>query len=266
MAKKATWVWSVPALAVLLLAGPVLGASVLFTGSQGPLAAEVEFSASGSSLLVRLSNTGGDALVPDDVLTSVFFDLPGSPDLSRVAASVPAGSSLLWPEASSESSPAAVAARVAGNVGGEWSYETGLSGDAPGGAWAGISSTGLDVFGPGNRFPGPNLDGPPSPGDMSYGILSAGDDGLTGNKQVTGKRTFVSDSVLFELTGLPESFDVEGIDNVWFHYGTSWQQPTFSGDPDPTPPQAVPEPLTATAALLAIGGLARYARRRKTLA
>lgn len=201
-------------------------AAVTWNFSSGNYAAEAVFSTSGTNLVVTLTNTSAaDVLVPIDVLTGVFFDITGSPlSLGRTSAALNAGSSVLF----GTTDPSNV-------VGGEWAYLGGLSG-APHGADYGISSTGLGLFGPGDRFPGTNLQGPPggSVGGLEYGITSAGDNGATGNTPVTGTNALIKNSVVFTLSGLPANFDpAASIGNVSFQYGTNLEEPNYPGVPAP---------------------------------
>jgi hypothetical protein len=104
-------------------------------------------------------------------------------------------------------------------------FKAGLAG-APGGATRGISSVGLDLFGPGDRFPGNNLQGPDSPNGLQYGLTSAGDNTSTGNTPVTGMNALIKNSVLYTLGGLPTGFLLSSISNVHFQYGTDLSEPS----------------------------------------
>ena len=194
-----------------------------YTASSGTLDSQATFTASGSNLLVTLTNTSpDDVLVPSDILTAVFFDLAGDPTLAPVSALLPSGSTVFFGPASG------------GNVGGEWAYAAGLSG-APGSTTSGISSTGLGLFGAGN-FGGPNLQGPAAVDGLQYGLTSAGDDTTSGNQAVTGKNALIKDSVQFTLSGLPSGFDPRTqIGDVWFQYGTCVDEPSFGGRPPEVP-------------------------------
>jgi hypothetical protein len=262
---------------VTLLAGNVAsGSSITFTGTyQGTwpggdpgevfdLSASVVFEKVGSDLTVLLTNTGPDAVRPSDVLTTVFFETAdlGTPTL--VSALLPAGSSVVFPNASSEM-PGVAAYVAAGDVSGEWAYRQGFAG--PEGTTHGISSTGLGIFGPSDRFGTVNLDGPDAGGGMSYGIVSADDDPASGNPQMTGSRSFIRDEVRFLLSDVPDGFDpAEDITNVWFKYGTDLQeQPRFPGDPrTPTPAfDPIPEPMTMVTLSCALAWSGVYVRRRR---
>jgi hypothetical protein len=221
-------------LKVFLLVAAVTGFSArgalaaIFTGSSGTLSASAEFVASGSNLVVTLTNTSlNDVLVPADVLTAVFFSLSGDPLLGKTSAVLGSGSSVFFGVAD----PGDV-------VGGEWAYARGLGGNPDLlGANQGISSSGLGVFAPGNRFPGNNLQGPADPDGIQYGIASAGDDPSTGNAPVTGANALIRNQVVFTLSGLPTG---SSISNVWFQYGTSLDEPNIP----PPPGTPVPEPAS----------------------
>jgi len=229
-------------LAGLLASTSARGASITYTGSQGDLEASVTFEIVGSDLFVTLTNISeADVLVPADVLTAVFFNIAGDPVLTRDSAKLAGGSVVHF----GGTDPGGV-------VGGEWAYRTGLSG-APGDNSQGISSTGLDLFGPPDLFPGSNLDGPASPGGLNYGITSAGDNVATGNTPVTGTTPLIQDAVLFTLGGVPEGMTLDDIDNVWFQYGTSLDEPSFH----------TPEPGTILLLASAVGAFS-ILRRRKT--
>lgn len=226
-------------------------APITFSGSSGNRSASAMFDTSGSNLLVTLTNTSSaDALVPVDILTGVFFTLSGDPTLTRVSAVLAGGSTVLF----GGTDPGGV-------VGGEWAYNDGIGG--PGGADEGISSSGLGLFGPGDRFPGNNLQGPTSPDGLQYGITSAGDDDTTGNAAVTGSNALIQNAVVFTLSGLPGGFNpsvLGSITNVSFQYGTALNEPNIPGDPV-NPGNPVPEPSTVL--LLGSGLAALYWRRKK---
>ena len=243
------------ALSLTLAVAPSVQA-ITFEFASGNRAGEATFTKVGSNLVVQLTNTSTyDVTKPTDVLTGVFFDLQGNVKLSALSAVLAPGSSVLF-----DSAP------VGGVVGGEWAYNKWASNVAPGTAHQGISSSGLGLFGSGDRFPGSDLDSPASPDGLNYGLTSAGDNPLTGNKPVTGKEPLILNSVIFTLGGLAPDFDpTTDIFNVWFQYGTDLCEPHFSGTSQPPPPSAgapVPEPITLTGLTLGVAGIARYLRRR----
>lgn len=244
-------------LAVALAATVASGTT--FQGSLGNLEAEVTFTQSGSDLVVELDNISmQDVLVPADVLQAVLFDLDGVGPLQRVSAMIADGSTYVYDNDRKRPDD--------GNVGGEWAYIGDLDG-APAGAKHGISATGMDdIFGPKDRFPGRNLEGPKSPDGMQYGILSKGDDITTGNAQVTGREPFIKHAVVFTLAGLPAEFDIANdISNVWFQYGTSIGEPGYpgilvKGGPGPN---VIPEPTSAIGLAMAVAAAGGYLRRRR---
>jgi hypothetical protein len=208
------------------------------SASEGTRSASASFATSGTNLVVTLTNTAPtDITQPVFVLTAVFFDIGGTPlALTRSSALVNAGSTVIN------------AAQPAGGVvGGEWAYQSALAG-APHGADYGIGSAGFNLFGPGDLFPGANLDGPASPNGLEYGITTANDDPATNNG---GTNTpLIRNSVVFTLGGLPAGFDpMSRISNISFQYGTGLDEPNLF----------VPAP--AAAGLLGLGLFARRRRR-----
>lgn len=226
--------------------------TVTYTGyNSNGLNAQVDFDLVGSQLQVTLSNIStADVLVPANVLTGVFFDYgAGTLTLTPVSGVLNAGSVVV----NGTTDPGNV-------VGGEWAYKGGLSG-APHGAKYGISSSGLGLFGPGDLFPGSNLDGPTSPDGLQYGITSLGDNIATGNAEVLGS-PLIKNSVVFLLSGLPTNFVLtnDSFKNVSFQYGTALDEPNLTTGYNPTGEPGVPGP----AAALSFGiGFWAAIRRRK---
>ena len=210
-------------MAGVLVAAALVGAAfpaeagmITFEGADAQgRSARVTFQNSGTDLIVKLKNTSmADVMAPSDVLTAVFFNVDGNPALTRVSATVKSGSSVLF----GGTDPGNV-------VGGEFSYTNGLN---QYGANSGISSTGLNYFGPNNRFPGNNLFGEASPNGLDYGLTSAGDNPGTGNSKVTGEVPLIKNQVVFTLGGwLLGDPTPANLSNVTFQYGTSWGQPNF---------------------------------------
>jgi len=201
--------------------------AITFTGSSGSLSASADFTIASGSLQVVLTNTSSaDVLNPAQVLTGVFFSVAGPSNFSSLSAVLTAGSTVIY---DAQGQPAG------GVVGGEWAYGTGLSG-APNGATSGISSSGLGLFG-NPTFPGPNLQNPVAVNGVQYGIVSAGDDAATGNGGITGSGGLIRNSVTFSLGNIGANFNLAGITNVSFQYGTSLTEPNI-------PSRGVPEPST----------------------
>ncbi len=225
--------------ALTLFVGTANASSVFSGNDGGSHAAEAEFSVSGSNLIIRFANTSSfDSLVPSDVLTSMFWDISGSPvPLTRISV-VLGGTSIIV--GSGGTDPGNV-------VGGEWAY-TANGATFPSGREYGISSAGLGDFGPGDRFPGNNREGPTSPDGMQYGLLSAGDTTGTMNGGMAGN-SFIKHEVIITMGGLPANFDESRINSVWFQYGTAYNEGGF-----------VPTP--SALALMGIAGIAATRRRR----
>lgn len=210
----------------------------IVSGVSGDLAASVEFSVSGTNLLVSLTNTSSmDITEPAQVLTAVFFRVSGDAvTLTRTSATIAPGSLVTNGTTPSD-----------GVVGGEWAYR---GGNLLGNWNQGISSSGLGIFGPGNLFPGANLAGPEGPDGVQFGIASAGDNPSTHNG---GTNTpLIQNSVNFVLAGLPDNFNINRIVAVRFQYGTDLSEPNIE----------VLVPAPGALALAGIGVLAIGRRRR----
>jgi len=262
------WIFILPVITVVFLVGPAYGNSVYtvpwdsritdggittFTYTSGnPSAARADFQVSGNKLVVTLINTSAfDIMVPEEVLTAIFFDLRGNPILEPVDAILGSGSqvyrdnaTIIVPE---------------GDVGSEWAYRKDIA-TLP--AAYCISSVGLgDLIGPMDRFDTSHdadyLWPPASPDGLQFGIASTGDNPSTGNGGVLAN-PLIRDSVVFTLSDLSQDFDLDGILNVWFHYGTDYSPPVYK------PSSVVPEPVTMLGMFLGIGGLVNYLRKRRT--
>jgi hypothetical protein len=204
-------------------------------------------------LRVKLSNTSmTDVLQNPDVLTAVFFDIAGTPNLVKDSAKLADGSTVLHGSAG-----------PGGNVGGEWGYKRNTSGLGSGVTQKyGISAVGFGIFSASNRFDTTqNLFDPPSGSlnGIDYGLTSSVDDPTTGSGHVSGSQAWplIKNGVVLQFTGLPTTFKLSDITNIRFQYGSSLTAPCLTGS-------LVPEP--GTLALLGLGVapiVARCRRRRQ---
>jgi len=214
---------------------------VTFAGAEGNMSAAAKFELQGTNLVITLTNKSKvDQDVPADILTALLFSVEGSPALTRVSALLPAGADVVC------GAGTATCGKPLDNVvGGEWAYKSGLS--VTTGALTssyGISSTGVGLFGPGDRFAGTNLQGPDDPNGVQFGIVSkawlpAGDNG-----GISGSG-FIRDSVVFTLSGIANNSDLARlVSNVAFQYGTDLSEPRIPGTPGRAIENVVPEPGT----------------------
>lgn len=222
-----------------------------FSGGH-TLAAQAVFDVSGSVLSITLKNITTDTLDrPSDVLMGLFFDLAPTYTLSSPTATLSAGSSYVNLATPSSST----------NLGGEWAYRysaTGLSGSTVTAKY-GVSGSGLGgTFGTGDIIcsacPELNSGGGTAPDGLDYGIVS--------NSYVANTGSGTMSSLELVRNSISFTFNVSGgsivnlgavISNVSFQYGTALDEPRLVG-------AVVSEP--ASAALIGLGGLLAYRRRR----
>lgn len=237
--------------AIALASAPSYAATVTYVGTSGLLSASATFSqsAAGAPLVVQLTNAStADVLVPADVLTSIFFTLSPGTTLTPLSAVLAPGSVVVYDP---DGQPAS------GVVGGEFAFKAGLTG-APASAALGISSSGLGLFGPGDLFPGSDLAPPTSPDGPNYGILSAGDNALTGNNGVLNAGGMIKNSVIFTFnTAANFLFTPSNLSSVSFQYGTALSEPNVAASVTP-----VPEPGSWISVAAGLGVIALYLRRR----
>jgi len=221
-----------------LLAIPAFGhaftytKTITFTDPNGlyTYSGTVDFSQTGSILTVVLTN---DAPAAADfrrrVLTAVFWDLEGDPNVTKNSAAYTAGSVQINGGDS------------AANIGKHWGFKQGLGANQWGNANYGISATGLGFFGPSNAFIPNNAQQ-----GVDYGLVPAAGSAVP--------EVLVKDSMTFKLN-LPGSFTLteDSLSNVWFQYGSATDEFFFN----------VPEPCSMIALGLGALGLAARKRRKK---
>jgi PEP-CTERM motif len=248
--KGARWLlrfpFAVSVLALIALPQEVGADPFTYGATNGPGAqsAQISITVSGSDLLVTLSNTStGDPSAPSDILTGVFFDITGYPTLTlKPVSAVICGTCSVTSGGLTDSG---------GGVGGEWAYKRVT--DLAYGADYGISSSGLNLFGPKDLIGGTSFL-KNSPGGVGYGITSNYDSSGNNNGGISGM-PLIMNAVLFDfaISGVAGKFDPSAaISNVTFQYGTKLNE------------VHVPEPATAT--LIGLGVLAIGVCRRKRAA
>ena len=235
-----------------------------FSFTSGARSASAVFDITSGNLKITVTNTSGaDALVPIDVLTSLFFDLQAGADpiLTRVSASLAGTSTVINPQGGATFTPVSgpIDTRGVGvnGVGGEFAYKTTAGGLAYS-LDSGVSSSGLGLFSPTDRFrEDSNLEGPDEPNGLQYGITTAGDDPGTPNSGIMHSSGLIKNSVVFEFSGLPTGYDLASMGaRVTFQYGTDLSEPHFDA---PNPAAA----LLLSGGLAGLLGLRRFRKARR---
>ena len=233
-----------------------------FTGSDSERSAEVEFryEAGADELVVELTNTDPDSPLvagPGDNLTAVFFSADFALSAALGSAYVPTIGSVIQTDSSGNVSPWSTwpsPGPPVRSVGTEWAYKSDLVG-APLGATQGLSSAGLSLFGPEDRFEtgyGDDvLSKPASPNGENLGIVPAGTTTVSGSLK---KQLLICNSVSFTFAGVGDlSSAADSIEKVAFLYGTALDGPSV----------VVPEPSAFVLLVMAAIGILAYTWRRK---
>lgn len=248
----------------LSLPSTVMAEPVLFSGSgtnhydsqNHSLSATAEFDtftdSTGTYLKVTLTNTyatrydaGTSKIVPSDVLTALFFDVFGNPQLTLVSALVVDPNRILNPD----TGPGDAEAPPTGDITGGWQYKYSASGslDPDLTQRQGLGTAGFNVF------KGKEV------GDVNFGIVNPGYVNGDGNMPIYTNR-MIRNAVVFTLTGISSLFNPKtNISNVRFQYGTGLDEPSFAGEQHPT--SGTPEPSTFVLSSLALIGLVVWRRR-----
>lgn len=262
---------------VFALAAPA--SAVLFVGSTvsgesgNTLAASADFSLSGTTLTVVLTNTTTDITeVNSDLLSGVMWDVGGSSSIvSADSVDLTAGSSITFDGLVDGSPVDLTSGAFDGDVSGEFGYVDDIQSSNPGalgGADFGVAANGFGPFGSATLISSNNLDDPEAPNGPNFGIQGAGAVATPANWDglplITNTNAGQGGSVTIELT-VADGFDLMDIDNVWFQYGTSLDQPGFGGECGDGCEPPIPEPATISLLGLGLAGMALSRARRKLL-
>ena len=210
------WLGAPIMLALLLWNAPSADASVIFQSSNSDLSAKAEFTITGTTLEIVLTNLDSSITASNQALTGLFFNL-GSSAFTPVSATIPVGSSIIQGSCNNGTGPYDCSAAT--NVGGEFSYAFGGIG-LTAGANQGLSSSGYlnDNTNTGN-FGGPNLDNPDAINGANFAIVGASFVPFSGNNGLDND-PLIRSAVRFVLT-MPSALQESAISNVYFTYGTN---------------------------------------------
>jgi len=247
------WIIALAAIGLGLSAQP---AKANWVFSSGDLSASADFTVVGSTLTVTLKNTA--SVSPNDpagVLSALFFNYSGPGSISFT----PLG---MGHSAATASGAANYAGNYGGfgpkDIGGEWAFNTSVHGFN-----YGLSSTGLNLFGPGDRFNNNDLTSPDSPDGIQWGIVNSGYVNGSGNGGVQDI-PFVRDTATFKFT-ISGGFDPTKITGVEFLYGTAFGEGGGGGTPHDVVTPA-PAGLVLLVSGLPVLALRRVLRRKLVVA
>jgi hypothetical protein len=216
---------------------PSYAGAITFSASQTisgyTYAAQADFTydSLNHQLIITLTNTAPvQAANQGQTLSGIYFDVAGNPVLTKHSAATAAGSSIV------NDTPNLNDALI----GREWAFRNNIGAAEASftDARYGISSTGLGIFSPADRFlTDGNLAGPNSVGGDDFNIVPAVQSNFSGGG--LNGTPFVRSAMSFILN-TPHNFTFN-IFNVAFHYGSGQDFPTLVAPNPPADPQ-VPEP------------------------
>lgn len=191
--KKITAVLSVLATVVMVQTSGAVNATYNLDASHS---ASADFSISGSTLTITLENTGIAARNPIDVLTGLGFNVPAgvtlTPNNATYSGSIDYGT-------------------LVNNVGEGWEYRSGISFYN---ANAGISTAGLNIFGPDGNFYSPGV----KVGGLDYGIANGFNNPTQG---LQNQGPLVNGTMTFSLGISGSGLTASGLaDSAVFNWGT----------------------------------------------
>ncbi|HUG37839.1 MAG TPA: XDD4 family exosortase-dependent surface protein [Candidatus Limnocylindrales bacterium] len=258
------------------LAASAEATTIIKTGTSGSGASlrhawvRFEQAAAGAPIVVTLANiTTNQVDANPEVLTAVFFNLNGTPTLTKTTAVLADRVNNSGVQVTTDSTVQNCSGgqcpspnSTGGNVGGEWAYRFNSVGLNPSGVGQfeidqkyGISGSGLGgTFGAGDRFDtSQNLDGGTSPGGVDYGLTSFSDTGPTnpGTEQTKNAMAF---SFL-----VPGGYTLATVTDVRFQYGSGLNECVGCDIDVPLPASLI----LLSSAFLGVGALIELKRRRK---
>lgn len=247
--------WTLTIIAALCSPLSSKASTLSFVGSDNSvsptLAAEVDFTLTGTTLTVRLTNTATQAVTSNgNILTAVFWsdstaiggtltDVEMAPGSFEVPSSSTPGDAGLFGYASSS-----------GNTHGSYV----------------VSSTGLNInftnplLGLGGVPENSSNSPPDSPDGPPGGLIPT----INGTNPGGNSPPFIESSLVYTISNVNIT-SLAGINGVVFQYGTASSDTTVPGLPSPSPGPSLaplPAPFTAGGVLLALLGLGHVVRRR----
>jgi hypothetical protein len=230
--------------------------TVMVSGNDGPFSADAVFTfndnGATTTLGIQLTNTGGTDDPGNAWLTGLFFGLAGSPTMTYTGLGGDGSDSFNDLVNNDLSTYTALAGEDADHFWG-LNQEAQTNLDSTGGQEYALFAAGFFSLPSGNTdvldftAGGPS----PQPDGSDGGIINT----ATGTG---GPEPKILDGIWFTFDLGDYQFSLASVDNVWFQYGTSSDQPGFcAGDC-----VSLPEPGTLSLLLIGFAGVA-WMRRRK---